>query len=59
MRRSTEVYGFVADVSEISEKGWYGDPNWATAERAATFPAAVVDEIVARLQAIGALGAHS
>jgi creatinine amidohydrolase len=59
MRRSAEVYGFVTDVSEISEKGWYGDPTWATTERAASFPAAVVDEIVARLRAIGALGAHS
>ena len=59
MRRSAEVYGFVTDVSEISEKGWYGDPTWATTERAASFPAAVVDEIVAHLRAIGALGARS
>lgn len=59
MRRSAEVYGFVTDVSDISEEGWYGDPNWATAERAATFPATVVDEIVARLRAIGALGGPS
>jgi creatinine amidohydrolase len=59
LRRSAEVYGFVTDVSEISEKGWYGDPTWATTERAASFPAAVVDEIVVRLRAVGALGAPS
>ena len=59
MRRSAEVYGFVTDVSEISEDGWYGVPTWATSERAASFPAAVVDEILARLRAIGALGAAS
>jgi creatinine amidohydrolase len=55
MRRSKEIYGFVTDVSEIAADGWYGDPTWATPERAATFPSAVVDEIVERLEAIGAL----
>jgi creatinine amidohydrolase len=59
MRRSPDVYGFVTDVSEISEDGWYGDPTWATTERSATFPTAVVDEILARLRAIGALGDRS
>jgi creatinine amidohydrolase len=54
-RRSREVYGFVTDVTEISVEGWYGDPEWATAARVETFPGAVVDEIVARLDAIGAL----
>jgi len=58
MRRSRDVYGFVTDVTEIAADGWYGDPTWATAERAATFPAVVVDEIVARLEAIGALEMH-
>ena len=57
MRRSHEVYGFVTDVKEIAAEGWYGDPDWATAERAATFPGAVTDQIVARLEAIGALSA--
>jgi creatinine amidohydrolase len=55
MRRSHEVYGFVTDVAEIAPEGWYGDPHWATARRAATFPADVVDEIVSRLRAIGAI----
>ena len=55
MRRSREVYGFVTDVSEIAADGWYGDPAWATPERAATFPSAVVDDIVKQLEAIAAL----
>ncbi len=55
MRRSNEVYGFVTDVTEIADEGWYGDPAWATEERAATFPAVVVDEIIERLKVIGAL----
>jgi creatinine amidohydrolase len=55
MRRSREVYGFVTDVSEIAADGWYGDPTWATPERAATFPSAVVDDIVKQLDAIDAL----
>jgi creatinine amidohydrolase len=49
MRRSSEVYGFVTDVTEIAPEGWYGDPGWATPELAATFPAAVAEEIVGRL----------
>jgi creatinine amidohydrolase len=57
MRRSKEVYGFVTDVTEISAEGWYGNPAWATPERAARFPELVVDEIVARLESIGALEA--
>jgi len=55
MRRSREVYGFVTDVTEIAADGWYGDPTWATPERAATFPSAVVDDIVNQLDAIAAL----
>ncbi|HZB79031.1 MAG TPA: hypothetical protein VE522_04220, partial [Actinomycetota bacterium] len=51
-----EVYGFITDVAEIAEEGWYGDPSWATPERAATFPTRIVDEIAARLEEIGALG---
>ncbi len=59
MRRSREVYGFVTDVTEITADGWYGDPAWATIERAGTFPGIVVDEIVARLEKIGALEIHT
>jgi creatinine amidohydrolase len=55
MRRSREVYGFITDVTELAEEGWYGDPTWATPERAASFPGAVVGAIVERLISIGAL----
>ena len=55
MRRAQEVYGFVTDVTEIAPEGWYGDPTWATPERAQTFPGAVTDEILARLEALGVL----
>ncbi|MGH2735726.1 MAG: creatininase family protein [Actinomycetota bacterium] len=55
MRRSHEVYGFVTDVTEIATEGWYGDPGWATPERAASFPKLVVEEIAARLTSIAAL----
>jgi creatinine amidohydrolase len=55
LRRSHEVYGFVTDVSEIAEEGWYGDPSWATPQVARTFAPDIVDEIVKRLDEIGAL----
>jgi creatinine amidohydrolase len=45
MRRSREVYGFVTDVTEIAEKGWYGDPTWANEERVSTFVERVSDDI--------------
>ena len=57
MRRARDVYGFVTDVSEIAEEGWYGDPHWATEERAAGFAAEVAVAIAERLRSIGALGA--
>lgn len=46
MRRSHEVYGFVTDVTELAEDGWYGDPTWATAGRADVFVDTVADEVV-------------
>jgi creatinine amidohydrolase len=55
MRRSREVYGFVTDVTEIAPEGWYGDPAWATADRARSFPGAIVDEVARQLESIGAI----
>ena len=55
MRRGRDVYGFVTDVSEIAEEGWYGDPHWATEERAAGFATEVATAIAERLRSIGAL----
>ena len=45
MRRSKEVYGYITDVTEIADDGWYGNPAWATPERAAEFAATVADDI--------------
>ncbi len=50
MRRDREVYGYVTDITEIDPAGWYGDPGWATVDRAATFAATVAAEIVTRVE---------
>ncbi|HEX7188755.1 MAG TPA: creatininase family protein [Actinomycetes bacterium] len=46
MRRSHEVYGFITDVSELAEDGWYGNPTWATPDRAKTFADTVADGVL-------------
>lgn len=51
MRRSHEVYGFVTDVTELADEGWYGNPWWATDEAAATFAEHTADEVVRLVQA--------
>ena len=45
MRRSREVYGYITDVTEIADDGWYGNPGWADEERAEKFAAVVSDDI--------------
>jgi creatinine amidohydrolase len=50
IRRGREVYGFVTNIRDVTEKGWYGDPSWATEELANDFESSVVDEIVAQLE---------
>ncbi|HKI91757.1 MAG TPA: creatininase family protein [Gaiellaceae bacterium] len=50
MRRGTEVYGFVTDVGEFGGEGWYGDPDWATEERATTFVERVSAEVAAQVE---------
>jgi creatinine amidohydrolase len=49
MRRSHEVYGFITDVSELADAGWYGNPQWATPERAEQFTRTVSDAVLASL----------
>jgi creatinine amidohydrolase len=56
MRRSSEVYGFITDVSQLAEAGWYGDPRWATPERADKFVRLVADGVVELVRS--ALAAH-
>lgn len=55
MRRDREVHGYITDVTEIDRDGWYGDPGWATDERAATFAERVAREIAAQVTRIVAL----
>jgi creatinine amidohydrolase len=52
MRRSSEVYGFVTDVSELADDGWYGNPQWATAARAETFTKVVADGVLELVESV-------
>lgn len=52
MRRSREVYGYITDVTELAEEGWYGNPAWADGERAAGFARAVANEIAVAVRSI-------
>ena len=55
MRRGTEVYGFVTDVGEFGGEGWYGDPGWATEERAAGFVERVSEEVARQVEHVVSL----
>lgn len=55
MRRGREVYGFVTDVSEIAEDGWYGSPHWATPERATDFASRVGTEVAKQVHNVLAI----
>jgi hypothetical protein len=52
MRRSREVYGYITDVTEIADDGWYGNPAWADEKRAATFARTVAEEIAVSVESI-------
>jgi creatinine amidohydrolase len=52
MRRSKEVYGYITDVTEIADEGWYGNPSWADEERAGGFASTVADEIATTVESI-------
>jgi creatinine amidohydrolase len=52
MRRSKEVYGYITDVTEIADEGWYGNPAWADEGRAAAFAETVADEIATTVKSI-------
>ncbi len=52
MRRSREVYGYITDVTEIDVEGWYGNPSWASADRAVDFASTVGAEVVKQVTAI-------
>jgi creatinine amidohydrolase len=52
MRRSKEVYGYITDVTEIADDGWYGNPGWADHDRAAGFATTVAEDISKQVEAI-------
>lgn len=52
MRRGRDVYGYITDVTEIDADGWYGNPQWATTERAADFASTVGGEVARQVTAI-------
>lgn len=56
MRRSHEVYGYITDVTELADDGWYGNPQWADTERAQTFAKVVADGVVEQVESV--LDAH-
>jgi creatinine amidohydrolase len=49
MRRSHEVYGFITDVSELADDGWYGNPGWATPQLAEQFTETVSGAVLEAL----------
>lgn len=52
MRRSHEIYGFITDVTALADDGWYGNPSWATPERAERFAADVADAAMERIELV-------
>lgn len=52
MRRSREVYGYITDITEIADQGWYGNPAWADESAAADFAQTVATEIAVAVEEI-------
>ena len=52
MRRSAEVYGFITDVTELADDGWYGNPQWATDERSKDFTDVVASGVLAGIEVV-------
>ena len=46
----------MTDVSELSEEGWFGNPTWATPERAETFVDDVASEVLTLVESV--IAAH-
>ena len=55
MRRDPETHGYITDVTEIDDDGWYGNPSWATTELAEAFATTTANEIAKRVESILAL----
>jgi creatinine amidohydrolase/Fe(II)-dependent formamide hydrolase-like protein len=52
MRRSPEVYGFITDVTELADDGWYGNPQWATLDRSKDFTDVVATGVLAGIDVV-------
>jgi creatinine amidohydrolase len=52
MRRSPEVYGFITDVTELADDGWYGNPGWATVDRSKSFTDVVASGVIAGIEVV-------
>jgi creatinine amidohydrolase len=52
MRRSPEVYGFITDVTELADDGWYGNPGWASVERSKDFTDVVASGVLAGIDVV-------
>lgn len=52
MRRDPETHGYITDVTEIDNDGWYGNPSWATVDLAEAFGMTTAEEIAERVRAI-------
>jgi creatinine amidohydrolase len=55
MRRDPETHGYITDVTEIDDDGWYGNPSWATPDLAEAFATTTANEIAKRVESILAL----
>lgn len=52
MRRSPEVYGFITDVTELADEGWFGNPQWANAERSKDFTDVVASGVLSGIEVV-------
>ena len=52
MRRSRETYGFVTNIAEFGDDGWYGDPEWATRQAAGDFAPRVGAEVARQVKRV-------
>jgi len=52
MRRGHEVYGFVTNIAEFGGEGWYGDPSWATDEKAVDFVERISADVVRQVHEV-------